>query len=77
MNNQDWMEEIPPKVNLAKMRKKRPPPRWDEKIFAHTTINGKGRIARIYKATATPPHRYKGLRKRKARQKIRRNHKRL
>lgn len=44
---------IPQKVNRAKMKKKRPLPRWDAKIGAHTTINGLGHVARVYRRKRT------------------------
>jgi hypothetical protein len=41
-------ELVPPKVNPAKRKKKaRPSLHRENKTEAHTTINGKGRIARI------------------------------
>jgi hypothetical protein len=41
----DWMETIKPVVNPAKQKKKRS----NKKNGVHTTINGKGKIARIPK----------------------------
>lgn len=46
----DWMEQISPSVNKGKVKKKNIKKSLyrENKEYPHTTINGKGHVARVY-----------------------------
>jgi hypothetical protein len=53
----DWMDQIPRKVRQRKRRDRREMIYREEKTAAHTTVGGKGVVARLRAPTTPPPRR--------------------